>query len=90
MLFRHQLRLIDSSPCCDIPRSTEIGVCRVAALAALKLCLALAVSLLAVPALGTNAGRVAGIDGHQGHPVQLGFIPQERPQLIESPRAMLG
>lgn len=78
-------RRFDLRPSCDVHGSDMVGVVREPTLDADKLCLALAVALVAVATVQTGAGRVARIDDVDPYARETSLVRDERPELSEGP-----
>lgn len=89
MQFRH-FRRIYGRLCGDVYRRVVVRIAGEPTLQTKKLGLAFAIAFLTVTALGAGAARVAGIDFHNGHSIELTFVGDKTPQLCKSPSTHLG
>lgn len=84
-----RVRPRDDGPATNIDRRDEIGVGRMIARSANKLGLAFAVALVAISALGARPARVLWVNEHDGQPLELSFVFNEKAQLEKRPRVQL-
>jgi len=69
--------------------SIKIGVCRVVAQATLKLRLAFAIGLFAMPALATRPGSIGRVNQTKRHAVTNGAVLNKTQELVERPSYVL-